>query len=77
MDDTIDLLQIKIEKAKSALPEDTLDAIAAVPWQATVLKMRETKGYSSSNWGIWSWKRNSCFVGLYLRGTTRRSCGTG
>jgi len=46
MDDTIDLLQIKIENAKRQLSEDTLNAIAAVPWQAEILKMRETKGYS-------------------------------
>src|SRR3989344_1773030 len=46
MNDTMDLLQIKIEKAKSQLSEDTLQAIAAVPWQATILKMRETRGYS-------------------------------
>lgn len=46
MPETVDLLQIKIEKAKSKLPEETLAAIAAVPWQAAILKMRETKGYS-------------------------------
>ena len=46
MSDTIDLLQIKIEKAKRELSDATLNAISAVPWQATILKMRETKGYS-------------------------------
>src|SRR3989344_7627667 len=46
MQDTMDLLQTKIDNAKSELSEDTLQAIAAVPWQATILKMRETKGYS-------------------------------
>jgi len=46
MQDTIDLLQIKIERAKAQLSEDTLGAIATVPWQAAILKMRETKGYS-------------------------------
>lgn len=51
MDDTIDLLQIKIEKAKAQLSEDTLNAIAAVPWQAVVLQMRETKGYSFEQLG--------------------------
>ena len=51
MDDIIDLLQIKIEKAKAQLPENTLNAIAAVPWQAEILKMRETKGYSFEQLG--------------------------
>lgn len=51
MDNTIDLLQIKIDKAKASLPEETLDAIAAVPWQAEILKMRETKGYSFEQLG--------------------------
>lgn len=51
MDDTIDLLQIRIEKAKAQLSEDTLNAIAAVPWQAAILKMRETKGYSFEQLG--------------------------
>ena len=51
MDDTIDLLQIKIENAKKKLSEDTLKAIAAVPWQAEIIKMRETKGYSFEQLG--------------------------
>jgi len=46
MNNTTDLLQIKIEEAKAQLPENTLKAINAVPWQATILQMRETKGYS-------------------------------
>ena len=46
MNNTTDLLQIKIEEAKAKLPENTLKAINAVPWQATILQMRETKGYS-------------------------------
>ncbi|KKS04569.1 MAG: hypothetical protein UU82_C0012G0011 [Candidatus Nomurabacteria bacterium GW2011_GWC2_41_8] len=51
MNDTVDLLQIRIEKAKRQLSEDTLNAIAAVPWQAAILKMRETKGYSFEQLG--------------------------
>lgn len=51
MDDTIDLLQIKIENAKKQLPEETLAAISAVPWQAEIIKMRETKGYSFEQLG--------------------------
>jgi len=51
MDETTDLLQIKIEKAKAQLPEATLNAINAIPWQATLLQMRETKGYSLEQLG--------------------------
>ena len=51
MDETVDLLQIKIEQAKAKLSEDTLDAINSVPWQAEILKMRETKGYSFEQLG--------------------------
>ncbi len=46
MNDTKDLLQIKIEKAKAGLPEDTQNAINAVDWKSVVLGMREKKGYS-------------------------------
>ena len=51
MNDQVDLLQIKIEKAKEELSEDTLKAIAAVPWQAAILKLREEKGYSFEQLG--------------------------
>ncbi len=51
MNDPTDLLQIKIEQAKAQLSENTLNAIATVPWQAEILKMRETKGYSFEQLG--------------------------
>ena len=51
MNNTPDLLKIKIEKAKTQLPENTLTAINAVPWQAIILQMRETKGYSFEQLG--------------------------
>jgi len=51
MDNEIDLLQIKIENAKKQLPEETLSAIAAVPWQAEIIKMRETRGYTFEQLG--------------------------
>ena len=51
MDNEIDLLQIKIDEAKKQLSEDTLAAIATVPWQAEILKMRETKGYTFEQLG--------------------------
>ena len=49
MDNTInakDLLQIKIEKAKSQLTDETLNAINAVDWKDTIIQMRANKGYS-------------------------------
>jgi hypothetical protein len=49
--DTIDLLQIKIENAKKQLSDDTLNAIAAVAWQAEIIKMRETRGYTFEQLG--------------------------
>jgi len=49
--DDIDLLQIKIEKAKSELPEDTQNAINAVDWKAVIMEMRQKKGYSFEQLG--------------------------
>src|SRR5688500_2457061 len=46
MNGEIDLLKIKIEKARAALPETTVAAIDAVPWKVKILEMRESKGYS-------------------------------
>lgn len=46
MEDTIDLLQIKIEKAKAQLSNDTISAINAVDWKAVVLGMRTQRGYN-------------------------------
>ncbi len=46
MTDTIDLLQIKIEKAKRELPLETVNAINAVDWKSTILGLRASKGYT-------------------------------
>lgn len=51
MEDTKNLLQVKIEKAKALLSEDTLEAINAVDWKAVILGIRETKGYSFEQLG--------------------------
>ncbi|MDR3519783.1 MAG: hypothetical protein P4L63_02770 [Candidatus Pacebacteria bacterium] len=51
MDENIDFLQIKIEKAKSQLSEDTLNAINAVDWKGTILKLRDKMGYSFEQLG--------------------------
>lgn len=50
-DKEIDLLQIKIEKAKENLPAETLNAINAVDWKAVILSLREKKGYSFEQLG--------------------------
>lgn len=51
MDNTIDLLQIKIEKAKAELSENTRNAINAVDWKSVVLGMRRKRGYSFEQLG--------------------------
>ena len=51
MADIVDLLQIKIEKAKGELPEETLNAISAVDWKAVILGMRTSKGYNFEQLG--------------------------
>jgi len=43
---TPDLLQIKIDKARSELSEESRQAIDAVDWKTVVLNMRAEKGYS-------------------------------
>jgi len=49
--DIIDLLQIKIEKAKANLPVETANATAVVDWKAAILGLREKKGYSFEQLG--------------------------
>ncbi|MBU0999390.1 hypothetical protein KKG24_03790 [Patescibacteria group bacterium] len=51
MNEPIDLLQIKIEKAKMQLSEDTQNAINSVDWKVVVLEMREKRGYSFEQLG--------------------------
>lgn len=46
MDNNVDLLKIKIDKAREGLPEESLNAIDAVDWKAEILRMRTDKGYS-------------------------------
>ncbi len=47
MNDTpLDMLQIKIERAKELLPEATKHAINSVDWRAEILGLKEKKGYS-------------------------------
>ena len=42
----LDILQIKIDRAKEDLPKETLKAINSVDWREVILGMREKKGYS-------------------------------
>ncbi len=51
MQDPVDLLQIKIDEAKSKLPKETLEAISAIDWQAVIIGLREKKGYSFEQLG--------------------------
>jgi len=51
MTNTVDLLQIKIEKAKRELPVETANAIASVDWRAAILGLREKKGYTFEQLG--------------------------
>ena len=51
MDDTIDLLKIKIEKAKRDLPLEAVNAIDAVDWRAAILSLRDKSGYTFEQLG--------------------------
>lgn len=51
MDDIIDLLKIKIEKAKRELSLETVNAIDAVDWRGAVIGMRAKKGYTFEQLG--------------------------
>jgi hypothetical protein len=42
----LDMLQIKIDRARESLPKETVKAIDSVDWRAVILGMREKKGYS-------------------------------
>ncbi|MFA5095536.1 MAG: hypothetical protein WC447_02675 [Candidatus Paceibacterota bacterium] len=46
MENTVDLLKIKIEKAKTGLSEESQHAIDAIDWKGIILGMRAEKGYS-------------------------------
>ncbi len=61
---TIDLLQIKIEKAKSQLTDETLNAINAVDWKDAILKMRTSKGYSFEQLGVLETETELVLCGL-------------
>jgi hypothetical protein len=50
-DNTVDLLQIKIEQAKEKLPAETLNAIAAIDWKAAIMGIRQKKGYNFEQLG--------------------------
>ncbi len=64
MDNTIDLLQIKIEKAKSELAPETQNAINSVDWKNVILAMRETKGYTFEQLGSLELETELLLAGL-------------
>jgi len=45
-DTPLDMLQIKIDRAREELPQETRKAIDSVDWREVILGMREKKGYS-------------------------------
>ncbi len=49
--DPVDLLQVKIEKARESLSTETRQAIDAVPWKMVILEMRQSKGYNFEQLG--------------------------
>ena len=51
MNEPIDLLQTKIEKAREQLPEATRRAIDNVNWREVILKMRERRGFTIEQLG--------------------------
>lgn len=51
MDETTDLLKIKIEKTKRELPLETVNAIDAVDWKTTILGLRSKYGYTFEQLG--------------------------
>lgn len=51
MQDTADLLQIKIERAKALLPDEAQNAIAAVNWRTAILELRAKRGYTFEQLG--------------------------
>ena len=51
MDDIIDLLQVRIEKAKRELPPETINAINAVDWRTAILEMRTDHEYTFEQLG--------------------------
>lgn len=50
-DEIVDLLKIKIEKAKAGLSTETLNAIATVDWRTAILGLRGRFGYTFEQLG--------------------------
>lgn len=46
MENTVDLLQIKIDKAREELSEESRQAIDAIDWKSVIIGLRVEKGYS-------------------------------
>jgi ribonuclease HII len=64
MDETKDLLQTRIEKAKSQLTDETLSAINAIDWKSIILRMRDKMGYSLEQLGTLETETELVLCGL-------------
>ena len=51
VNDTVDLLEIKIQEAKASLPTETVNAIAVVDWKTAILSLRSKYGYTFEQLG--------------------------
>ncbi len=61
---TIDLLQIKIEKAKESLSDDTRTALNSVDWKGIIATMKYKKGYSPEQIEVLETETDLLFSGL-------------
>lgn len=61
---TVNLLQIKIERAREKLPVETLNAIAAVDWRQAIMKIRQKKGYNFEQLGALETETELLLCGL-------------
>jgi hypothetical protein len=64
MSDIIDLLQIKIEKAKRELPLEAVNAINSVDWKAVILGMVDKRGYTFEQLGTLELETELLLCGL-------------
>lgn len=62
--ESVDMLQIKIDKARAALPKQTLTAIDAVDWKAVIARMVGKKGYSVDQLGTLELETELLLCGL-------------
>lgn len=64
MDEIIDSLQIKIERAKRDLPLETVNAINAVDWKNAIVGLRGKLGYNFEQLGVLELETELLLCGL-------------